>query len=204
MYFNSDVITRHYHLHVLRKEDLTGNVCGSEVELRTVFVKEWCVTTTLFFRQNVNLSFEFSVRLNRTWLTDYHTSTDLIFINTSQQQTYVITSLTSVKDLTEHFHTGYGRLQAFSTHTQDIYRISGVDNTCFDTTCSYSTSTCDREYVFYWHKERLIGSSCRKWNPVIYCIHQLFDLSHPLRLAVKTTQSRTLNYRNIIAIEFVE
>src|SRR5690554_6536271 len=57
-----DVITRHDHFYTFRKRDLSSYVCGTEIELRTVFVEEWCVTSTFCFGQYVNLSFEFCVR----------------------------------------------------------------------------------------------------------------------------------------------
>src|SRR5690606_10916062 len=83
-YFDRDVITRHYHFHTFGKFDLSGYVRSTEVELWTVFVKEWSMTSTFFFRQHVNLSFEFLVRINRTGLTNYHTTTDIGFVNTTK------------------------------------------------------------------------------------------------------------------------
>src|SRR5690606_10410165 len=43
------VITRHYHFHTLLKFNLAGYVCGSEIELRTILVKELRVTSTFIF-----------------------------------------------------------------------------------------------------------------------------------------------------------
>src|SRR5690606_15823858 len=90
--FNSDrnVVTRHYHLPSFFQVDLTCNVCGSQVELWPVLVVERSVTSTFFFFQDIHLSFEFSVRSDRTCFSDNHTSLDIGFLDTSQQQTYVI------------------------------------------------------------------------------------------------------------------
>src|SRR5690606_29451827 len=188
-YSNSDVITWHYHLYSFWQENLTCNVSSSYVELRTVFVVEWSVTATFFFRKDINLSFEFLVWLHRVFLSDYHTSLDVSFFNTSQQQTYVITSFTSVKDLTEHLNTCNCRGKFLITHTYDVYRVTCVNYTSFDSTSRYSTSTCNREYIFNWHKEWLILISYRKLDPGIYSVHQFFYSCNPFWFSVKSSKS---------------
>ena len=64
VYSDRNVITRHYHFYAVWEENLTRYVCSTEIELRTVFVKEWRVTATFFFRQYVHLSFELMVWLH--------------------------------------------------------------------------------------------------------------------------------------------
>ena len=66
-----NVVARHAHLCTFRKLANACNVCCSEVELRTIVVEERCMTTTLVFSKNVNLSCEFLVagygtRFNKT------------------------------------------------------------------------------------------------------------------------------------------
>ena len=78
-----------------------------------------------------------------------------------------------------------------------------MNNTSFDTTCCYSTTTSDREHIFYWHQEWLIDSTWRKWNPSIHSFHKLKHLLFPLRITVKRTKSRTADYWSIVTIEFV-
>ena len=51
---NLEVITRHYHLSSFRKSDLTGNIHGTDVELRTIVVVERSVTATFLFLQDIN------------------------------------------------------------------------------------------------------------------------------------------------------
>src|SRR5690606_31329780 len=99
------------------------------VELRTVVVVEWRVTTTFFFLKDINLCFEFSVWLYRSWLDDNHTATDVSFIDTTQQKTYVVTSFSTVKDFAEHLNSCNSRSKFFSTHTNDFYCITCVSNT---------------------------------------------------------------------------
>jgi elongation factor Tu len=54
------------------------------------------MTTTFFFFQNINFSFKLRMWSYRTFLTDYHTSTDISFFNTSQENPNIITSFSSV------------------------------------------------------------------------------------------------------------
>src|SRR5690606_2108332 len=65
---NSDgnVIARHYHFSSFFQEDLSSNICCSQIKLRTIFVMEWSMTSTFFFLKDINLSFEFSVRFDGT------------------------------------------------------------------------------------------------------------------------------------------
>src|SRR5690606_25986170 len=106
-YCDGHVITRHYHFYTVRKSDLTGYVCGTDVVLWRVFVEERRVTATFSFRKHVYLSLELRVRCYRAWFTDNHTTTDIGFFNTTQQQTYVVTCFTVIQNLAEHFHPGY-------------------------------------------------------------------------------------------------
>src|SRR5690606_7782417 len=141
------VIARHNHLSARVQFNFTGYVSCTEVELRTVFVEERSMTTTFIFAQYVNFAFEFSVRSDRTGFNDYHTTTDLAFFNTAEQETCVITSFTFVKQFTEHFHTCNGRSQRLRDQTYDFNRLTHFDTTSFDTAGSNGTTTSDREYV---------------------------------------------------------
>src|SRR5690606_6621394 len=76
-YSDRKVIARHYHFNTFRKLDCSCYVSCTYVELRTVVVMEWSVTSTFFFFQDINLSFKFSVRSYRSFFTDYHSTTDI-------------------------------------------------------------------------------------------------------------------------------
>ena len=163
---------------------------------------ERSVTTTFLFLQNVDRSFELRVRLNLTRLTEYHTTLDLVFIDTTQQQTYVITSFTFIQQFAEHFNASYNRLLVF-TQTKDFNFVTNLDNTSFDTTGSYSTTTSNREYVFNRHQEWFINIARRQRNPSIASVHQFHNLFFPLFNAIQCTQCRTLNKRSIVTVEIV-
>ena len=55
------VIARHDHFHTFGQVDHTGDVGGTEVELRTIVVEEGGVTATLVLGQDVHLAGELGV-----------------------------------------------------------------------------------------------------------------------------------------------
>ena len=73
-----NVIARTAHLNALGELDGAGNVGGSEIELRTVACEERLLTTAFLLGQNVNVTNELSVRMNRTRLCKNLTSFDLV------------------------------------------------------------------------------------------------------------------------------
>ena len=165
---------------------------------------ERSVTTTFFFLQDINLSLEVIVRLNLSGVSEHHTTLDFILIYTTEEETYVITSFTLIEKLAEHFHTRNNSLLTFCTETDHLNFVIHVNNTSFDTTCSYSTTTCNREHVFYRHKEWFIHITRRQRNPSIYSFHKFHNLSNPRRISIESTKSRTTDDRSIIAIVVIE
>ena len=118
-----DVVARHAHLCSFRKHADTCYVSCSEVELRTIVVEERSMTSTFIFGQNVYLSGKFVVAGYRTWFTQNLTSFDLSSLDTTKQGTDVVTSLSLVKQLTEHLNTCYNSLLGLLMDTNDLYFI---------------------------------------------------------------------------------
>src|SRR5690349_11983305 len=186
--FDRNVVARHNHLHTCRELHFARYVSCTEVELRTVLVEERCVTTTFFLRENVNFSLELCVRSHGVRLADYHPAADLVFFNTTEEETNVVASFTPVEDLTEHLNTSDSRAQVFCAHTKDLNGIAGLDHTALDTASSNSTTTCDREHVFNRHEEIFVDSADRQRDKLIHGLHELFNFSNPLRVAVQGTK----------------
>ena len=92
---------------------------------------ERSVTTTFFFLQDINLSFEFRVRFNLTWFTKNHTTFDFVLVDTTEQQTYVVTSFTLIQQLAEHFNTSYNRLLVFTQTERVQIQGSNRDTVAF-------------------------------------------------------------------------
>ena len=89
-----DVIARHNHLHTLGKHDLTGDVKRTDEELRTIVVVERSVAAAFVLLQDVDLSLEHSVRSDGLGLGHDLTSLDFLLVDTTEEETYVVTSLT--------------------------------------------------------------------------------------------------------------
>src|SRR5690606_6738816 len=157
------VITRKNHLFVFWQLNRTGYVSRTEVELRTVALEEWCVTTTLFFGQNVDLSSKVSVRVDRTRLGQYLTTLYVFTFSTAQQYTHVITCLTLIKQLAEHLNTGTCGLNSL-TDTNDLDLFTNLDHTTLDTASNHCTATRDGEYVLNRHQECTVNRTLRGWN----------------------------------------
>ena len=199
---NFYVVTGHYHFNAFGKSDFTGYVEGTDVELRTIVVVERSVTATFFLLQDINRSFELAVGLNNTRVADYHTTLDFLLIDTTEEQTYVVTGFALIEELAEHFNTGNGRLEV-STKTHDLNFVTNLYDAGFDTTGGNSTTTGNREHVFNRHKEGLVDISGRQGNPVVDSLHKLNHLFFPLGFAVKGTESRTTDDGSFITVIFV-
>ena len=157
------------------------------------------MTTTLFLLQNIDRSLEVIVRSNSSWVYYNHTTLNLSFINTTKEETYVITSLTLCKVLTEHLHTSDDRLLIF-TKTEELNLITNLTDTSLNTTRSNSTTTCNREHILNRHQERLVNFTLWLLNPRVNSIHQLHYRINPLFNTVQSTKCRTANNRSILFI----
>ena len=137
------------------------------------------------------------MRSDNSWVSDNHTTLNILLVDTTEEQTYVITSLTFVKNLAEHFNTCYNRLSVF-TKTEELNFVTYLYDTSFDTTCCYSTTTCDREHVFNWHQEWLINVANWFLNPSVASIHQFHNLSFPFWNTVECTKGRATDEWSLI------
>ena len=157
------------------------------------------MTTTLFLLQYIDRCLEVIVRSDSTWVHNNHTTLNLSLIDTTEEETYVVTSLTSWKVLTEHLNTSDNRLLVL-TETEQLNLITYLTDTSFDTTCSNSTTTCDREYILNRHQEWLINLTLWLLNPSINSVHELHYRVNPLLYAVQSTKCRTTNNWSILLV----
>ena len=139
------------------------------------------------------------MRSDSTRVHDNHTTLHLVLVDTTEEQTDVVTSLTLIQGLTEHLDTSDDRLLVL-TKTEQLNLITNLALTSLDTTSSNSTTTSDREDILNRHQERLINLTNRLLDPVVNSVHQLHDLVLPLGNTVQCTQSRTTNDRSILFI----
>ena len=195
-YIDLYVITGHYHFDAFGEVDLTGAVHGAEIELRTILVTEGRMTATFFLLEDVDGSLEAGVGLDNTGVSDNHTTTNFVLVDTTKEQTYVITSLALLEELAEHFNASNNRLLVF-TETENLNFVTNLYNTSLNTAGSNGTTTSDREDVFNRHKEGLIAVTLGLLDPRVASCHELHYLLFPLSNTIEGTESRTTDDRSI-------
>src|SRR6201987_1952593 len=172
VHFHRDVIARHHHLGAFRQMHDAGHVGGAEVELRTVVGEERSVTTALFLGEDVGLSLELGVRLDRTRLAQHLATLDFLALGAAEQRTDVIAGLALIQQLAEHFDAGDGGLLG-RTETDDLDFLADLDDAALDTTGPDGAAARDREHVFNRHQERLVDRTLRLRKGRVDLLHQL-------------------------------
>src|SRR5690606_10968992 len=162
------------------------------------------MTTTFFLGQNISFCLELGVWLNRTWLAENLTTFNVFTTNTTNQCTNIVTSLTLIEQLAEHFNAGNSRLGRW-TNTNDLNFFTNLNDTALNTTGNNSTTARDREHVFNWHQEWLINWTLWGWDIGINRFHQLTNcIFAQLFVGVfKSRKSGTTDDRNFITWEVV-
>ena len=197
-----NIITRHNHFGTLWKMSNTSNIGGAEVELRTITIEEWGVTSAFFLGKDVNLTLKLSVRSYAAWLTKNLTTKNLFALNTTEQATNVVASLCFVKQFAEHLNTGANSLSGFFD-TNDFKFVVNMKNTALNTTSCNSTTTSNGHSILNSHQEWLVNITFWSRNEVINCFHELPDLILPFFFALKSFKSRTADDWSVISWEVV-
>src|SRR6204780_4320166 len=109
----------------------TGNVGGAEVELRPVVGEERGVTTALLLGQDVGLSLELGVRLDRTRLAQHLTALDFLTLGAAQQRADVVAGLALIEQLAEHLNAGDDGLLR-RAQTDDLDFLADLDDSALD------------------------------------------------------------------------
>ncbi len=87
------------HLGALGELDRTGNVGGTEVELRTIAIEERGMTAALLLGQDVDLTLELGVRGNGAGLAENLAALDVLALDAAEQTADVVASLASSRSL---------------------------------------------------------------------------------------------------------
>src|SRR5438552_9694241 len=155
VHFHRDVVARHHHLGALRQMHDTGHVGGAEVELGPVVGEERGVATALLLGQDVGLSLELGVRLDRTGLAEHLAALDFLALGAAEQRPDVVAGLALIEQLAEHFDAGDGRLLG-GAQTDDLDFLADLDDAALDTAGHHGAAAGDRAPVFHRHHERLV------------------------------------------------
>ncbi len=199
---DGDVVTRHSHLGALGELDRTGNVGGTEVELRTITIEERGVTAALLLGQNIDLAGELGVRGNRTGLAENLAALDVLALDAAEQQTDVVASLAEVHGLTEHLDTGNDGVLGI-LDADDLDGLVELELTALDTAGSNSTTAGDGHNVLNGHQEREVVVTSRRRDVLVDGVHELADSVHPLGVALESAQSGTTDDGDVVAGEIV-
>src|ERR1700740_3633 len=132
VHFHRDVVARHHHFGAFRQMHDTGHVGGAEVELRTVVGEERGVTTALFLGEDVGLSLELGVRLDRAGLAQHLAALDFLALGAAEQRTDVVAGLALIEQLAEHFDAGDDGLLGVAD-TDDLDFLADLDHAALDT-----------------------------------------------------------------------
>ena len=169
-----DVVARHDHLNALGELNVARNVGRTDVELRTIALHERGVTAALVLREDVNLALELRVRSDGTGLGENLTAGNFFLLRTTEEAADVVTGLTLLEELAEHFNARAsglgGRLE-----TDDFNIVTNLDHAALDTTGNDRTTTFDREDVFDRHKEGLVEFTLRLGDVGVESVHELGD-----------------------------
>src|SRR5271168_392828 len=162
-YHKGNSISWHNHFNSRLKSYFTSNISSSNVELWFITCKEWCMAASFFFFQDIYFTFKFSMRGNRSWLSQYLSTVNVFFLKTSEKNTCIVSSNTFLKRLVEHFNTSNNGLGSIF-ETNDFNFFSNLNSSSFNTACYNSTSAFNRKDVFNWHKEWFLNFSNWNWN----------------------------------------
>ena len=199
---DGDVVTRHSHLGALGELDRTGNVGGTEVELRTITIEERGVTAALLLGQNVDLAGELGVRGNRTGLAENLAALDVLALDAAEQQTDVVASLAEVHGLTEHLDTGNDGVLGI-LDADDLDGLVELELTALDTAGSNGTTAGDGHNVLNGHQEGEVVVTSRRRDVLVDGLHELANGVHPLGVALESAQSGTTDDGDVVAGEIV-
>ena len=169
------MVAGHNHFNAVGEFDGAGNVRGTEIELRTITVNERGVTAAFIFRQDVNLSGEFGVGMNRAGFCENLSSFDFFTVDTAEKSTDVIACVCVIEKFTEHFDTGDNGFFLFGGKTDDFCFVLNLDLTTFNTARSNGSATGDGENVFDRHKEGLVGVAFGSGDIAVYRVKEFLN-----------------------------
>src|SRR5687768_5593384 len=197
---DAGVVARHHHLDTLRQLERAGDVGGADVELRTIAVEERRVTAALILRQDVDLTLELGVRLDRARFAQHLTALHVVLFHAAEQHADVVARHTLVQQLAEHLDAGddllLGRLEP-----DDLDFFADLDLAALDTAGHDGAAAGDREHVFERHQERLVDFTLRHRDVGIERLHQLQHGLDAIRLAVEGLERRYADDRHVVAGE---
>ncbi|RHN68710.1 hypothetical protein MtrunA17_Chr3g0116831 [Medicago truncatula] len=100
------------------------------------------MSSTFFLLQNIHNTFKLRVRSNSSRLSQNHPSLNINLLNTSQQQTHIITSHSIVQNLLKHFHSRHCSAPRFP-QTNKVNYITNLNKPPFNSSGGNCSTTSD-------------------------------------------------------------
>src|SRR5258706_527319 len=157
IFFEFDLLRAAGDLHFGATEQLgrTGDVGGSEVELRAVAAEERGVTPAFFLGQDVDLAGELLVRGDALGLGEHLAAFDLFLFDAAEEDADVVAGDAFIERLLELLDAG-DRGPLGVAEADDLDRVADLGLAAFDTAGGDGAAALDREDVFDGHQKRLV------------------------------------------------
>lgn len=152
-------------------------VSSSDEHLRPVVVAEASVATTLLFAEDVHGNEELPVGLDLSGNGNDHTTADILALDTTEEETGVVTSTRLLAGLLEGLDIGDLGLDGRGTLTDELDFLVPLQDTTLDTSRNDGTTAGNREDILNGHEEGLVGLTGGGGDPGVDSLEELINLS---------------------------
>jgi hypothetical protein len=182
-----------------------GDGRGSDVHLGSVVAAKRGGSASLLGGDDVKRSKELSVGADGTRLADDHTSLDLVSLDTSEQDTGIVTSHGGVEILLEHLNTSNDGLDGLLVVANKLDFLTLLQVSSLDSTSNDGSSARDGVNLLNGHQERLLKITVRGGDVLINGLHKGNNgvFTNVLLLALKSAQSRAHDDGGVVTIKSV-
>jgi hypothetical protein len=205
-----DVVTWHDHLAVgilsaLWEGKAARFISSADEQLWAVVLVEASVTATLLLGQDVHGDQELLVWLLGVWGSNDHSALDILTLNTTEEETGVVTGHGRLARLLESLNVGNLGLDDVLTLADNLDLGITLQGTTLNTTGSDSATTWDGENILNSHQEWLVQVTLWSWDPFINSLHQFVNLrlTKLWLAALKRAKGRAHDDWSVITLETV-
>jgi hypothetical protein len=148
-----NVVTGHNNLRrsvlgSLREVQGARYIGSTQEHLGAVVSMESSMATTLLLGEDVGRDQELGVGTGGVGTDHNHTTADLVALDTTEENTTVVSSLGRLKLLFESFDTGYDGLNGLLVVSDELDFVTLLEKTTLNTSSSNGTTSSDGENVY--------------------------------------------------------
>lgn len=203
-----DVVTGHDHLAILGAlgpGEGSGLVSSTDEHLGLVVVCEAGVAATLLLGQDVHGGKELLVGFDGAGLGNDHATEDVITLDTTEEETGVVTSAGLVAGLLEGLDVGNLGLDGNLVLADKLNLGILLQDTALDTARGDGTTAGDREDVLDGHQERLSDVALGGGDPGVDVLKELIDLlnTNVVLAVLDGAKSRAHDDGSLVTLEAV-